>query len=373
MNTHDIFISYSRHDLKVVQPIKEELERLGFSCWMDLEGIESGTLEFSDHIIAAIDASTAMLFFLSTDSQTSEWALKEIDYALGEKKHVVLVRFNDDALVKKFRFDFKRADIVDWRKSEQREKLLGYLCRWVEENCSRTADCSSPNQAHLDSAIRNLGKDSSCHVKKNLRPVKQLVWTSVLIAIVFLIAIVLISKCVPLTKRLDLSNDVSAEVNGLDSRDFSIAAERLIGDMLASGAVDKLGGGRYVLAIGRVANRTRQDIDVDQLVKKIRIALLRSGKVVVTTVVSASGWEDDMSLVVRDLANNGLLDTGTVAHAGMAIAPELSLSGKIIERNLRITNSKQRIEYFFQLSITDINTGLAIWEGEEVIGKIGSR
>ena len=58
---------------------------------------------------------------------------------------------------------------------------------------------------------------------------------------------------------------------------------------------------------------------------------------------------------------------------GTAIAPELSLTGKIIERNLKITSSKQRIEYIFQLSLTDINTGLAFWEGEETIGKIGKR
>ena len=42
---HDIFISYSRRNLAAVKTIKEELESLGFSCWMDLEGIESGSEE----------------------------------------------------------------------------------------------------------------------------------------------------------------------------------------------------------------------------------------------------------------------------------------------------------------------------------------
>ena len=54
---HDIFISYCRRDHTAVKPIKEELEAQGFSCWMDLEGIESGAAEFSQHIIDAIDAS----------------------------------------------------------------------------------------------------------------------------------------------------------------------------------------------------------------------------------------------------------------------------------------------------------------------------
>ena len=29
---HDIFISYSRRDLAAVKPIKEEREKVGFSC-----------------------------------------------------------------------------------------------------------------------------------------------------------------------------------------------------------------------------------------------------------------------------------------------------------------------------------------------------
>ena len=128
---HDIFISYSRKNLDAVKPIKEELEALGFPCWMDLEGIESGSRRFSRHIIDAIDGSKCMLFFLSSASQSSEWALKEIDYATSEKRNVVLVRFNDDPMTKEFRFDFGRADIIDWRVKEQKEKLLRDLAKWT--------------------------------------------------------------------------------------------------------------------------------------------------------------------------------------------------------------------------------------------------
>ncbi len=194
--------------------------------------------------------------------------------------------------------------------------------------------------------------------------------TSVLLPV--LVAALAVGCATP-TQRLDLDHDTSEEVKELDSRDFGIAAEKMIADMIESGAVDKPDGSRYVLAIGRVANRTKQDIDVDQLVKKIRVALLKSRKVVVTTAVSASGAEDGMSRAVRDLANDSMFNEGTVAQQGTAIAPELSLSGKIIERNMKIDRSTQRIEYIFQLSITDIKTGLAFWEGEETIGKVGSR
>ena len=72
---HDIFISYSRRDLAAVKPIKEELERAGFSCWMDLSDIPSGEANYKKRIIPAIRASrVAFLFFLSTESQSSKYS-----------------------------------------------------------------------------------------------------------------------------------------------------------------------------------------------------------------------------------------------------------------------------------------------------------
>ena len=130
---YDIFISYSRKDKDAVLRIKDEIETLGFKCWIDLEGIESGADEFSEYIVNAIDASSSLLFFLSGDSQKSECARKEIKYAKDERKHVVVVRFNDEPLVGWFKFNFADADMIDWRRSEQRQKLLRDLRFWADE------------------------------------------------------------------------------------------------------------------------------------------------------------------------------------------------------------------------------------------------
>ena len=115
-----------------------------------------------------------------------------------------------------------------------------------------------------------------------------------------------------------------------------------------------------------------QRIDTDQLVKQIRVALLRSGKVVVTTAVGANGPEDHLAMDARELRNSEEFNQQTVASKGQMIAPEYSLSGKIIQRNVRDSKSKQAVEYYFQLSLTDIKTGLAFWEGAEVLDKSGS-
>lgn len=179
--------------------------------------------------------------------------------------------------------------------------------------------------------------------------------------------------CQTRTTNIDMNDDQGRAVMGLDYRDFRAAGTEAVQDMLLSGAVEKTGGGRYVLAVSRIINDTMQKIDTDQLVKQIRVELARSGKVVVTTAVGANGPEDALALQVRELRGSEEFNQNTVVAKGQMIAPELSLSGKIIQRNIPISKSKQRVEYYFQLSLTDIATGLAFWEGETVLGKQGSR
>lgn len=173
-------------------------------------------------------------------------------------------------------------------------------------------------------------------------------------------------------ENIDMDNDRAGAVMGLDYRDFQTAAGDAVSSMLLSGAVDKRSGGRYVLAISRIINDTMQRIDTDQLVKKIRVELLKSGKVVVTTAINAYGAEDYMSYDTRQLRKSKEFNQRTVAKKGQMIAPELSLSGKIIQRNIRMSHNKQQVEYYFQLTLTDITSGLALWEDEKVIGKRGS-
>lgn len=127
-----IFISYSRRDLDVVNPIKEELESNGFSCWMDLDGIESGDESFARIIVPALDNCMVVLFFISANSQNSDWVAKELGYAKRHEKRVVPLRFNDDALVGEFDFNFGGANIIDWRKREQKWKLLRDLRIWAD-------------------------------------------------------------------------------------------------------------------------------------------------------------------------------------------------------------------------------------------------
>ena len=195
---------------------------------------------------------------------------------------------------------------------------------------------------------------------------------SKLLFISFLTSLLLLSGCQTNVTRVDTRNDEGAQTMGLDYRDFEEAAASRVSSMISSGAVNHTNGGRYILAISSILNDTMQRIDTDQLVKKIRIELLRSGKVVVTTAVGIHGAEDQMAYAARELRGNKEFDQSRVARKGNLKAPDLSLSGKILQRNNTLGSGETQADYYFQLTLTDINTGLALWEDESVIGKRGS-
>ena len=187
----------------------------------------------------------------------------------------------------------------------------------------------------------------------------------------------LLAGCASTTKVVDTSNQTAVAgmkaVMGLEYRDFEKAAMDAVNDMLESGAVNKPDGGRYVLTVSRITNDTMQRIDTDQLVKKIRTQLLKSGKVVVSTAIGLNGAEDPMIMKARQLRQSKEVNQANVAGSGKIVAPDLSLSGKIMQKNIPLGRNKNRVEYYVQLTLSDIESGLAFWEGETPIIKEGGK
>ena len=186
----------------------------------------------------------------------------------------------------------------------------------------------------------------------------------------------ILAGCTPETKNIDVINDEGKPVMGLDYRDFDQAASQMIQSLLSSETLTKPGGGRYVVATGRVINDTMQRIDTAQLMAKIEQDLLNSGKVVMTSAVGGqTATSDSLIYDVRDIRDSDHADEfnpDTLQAKGQLIAPELSVSGKIIQRNIRYDNDRQQVEYYFQLQLTDLTTGLRFWQNEAIIGKRGS-
>ncbi|ARJ56301.1 penicillin-binding protein activator LpoB [Campylobacter cuniculorum] len=160
---------------------------------------------------------------------------------------------------------------------------------------------------------------------------------------------------------------------GLDREDFEKTAEIMVESMLKSPAFSNIPSGqRKVIAIGRIINDTPQRIDTDKLISKITIALRKSGKFILTTAVAAGGARDEMSEAVRELRDNEEFNQNTIAQTGTLVAPDFSLSGKIRQDNVKLENGDIQAEYFFYLSVTDLTSGLAYWEDERTIDKVGT-
>jgi uncharacterized protein (TIGR02722 family) len=189
-------------------------------------------------------------------------------------------------------------------------------------------------------------------------------------AVVISVGFAVLAGCAAPARYIDPAADDGPVAMTMDYRDFEKAATDAVEDMLASGAVTNPDGSRYIMVVSRITNDTMQRIDTDQLTKKIRVALLRSGKVVTTTAVGLNGPEDQMTQKARELRNSDEFDQSGVQKKGTLKAPDLSLSGKILQRNHKV-GDEQQVEYYIQLSLTDLTSGLAIWEGETPIIKRG--
>jgi penicillin-binding protein activator len=141
----------------------------------------------------------------------------------------------------------------------------------------------------------------------------------------------------------------------INIQDFSAAADTMINSLLASGVIDKAPTAPAVMGISRIVNSTTKQLDTDMLVKKIRVALNQSGKVLTSTTVGLGEAEDPLAKQLQE---------------GSA-KPYFTLSGKIIEQRAKVGDTKQ-VAYVFQLSLTDPR-GLAVWENEKQIVKQGQR
>ena len=176
---------------------------------------------------------------------------------------------------------------------------------------------------------------------------------------------------------LDNSKEVAEMQNvmELEYRDWTATAEKMTNSMLASGAFARIKN--PVIAIGEIQNDTMQRFDTDILIKKIRKTLVNSGRAQVTTGFrNNKSAEDETTHAVRNTRGNTEYDASTIAGTGTLVAPNMSLSGKMIQRNLKLQSGwfssvDTRVEYYLQLTLSDVKTGLSVWEDEQPIVKEG--
>lgn len=157
------------------------------------------------------------------------------------------------------------------------------------------------------------------------------------------------------------------DASRIDVQDWAQAADQLVLSLLESEVFEKTPADPDILVIGRFVNDTTQQIDTDNLIKKIRVGLNGSGKALTTTAMAHGGKVEDETAV--EAAEYSAYLQGEEAEIKL---PTLSITGKLLEDRVKVKKTYQST-FTFQLTLTQIKTGLALWEDEVQITKQGKK
>jgi len=87
LTSYDVFISYARTDTERVKPLCDELRRLGFRVFLDVQSIDPGE-KWKRRLEHAIHASRALVLCWSQHARESEYVIFEYSRAQALRKPV---------------------------------------------------------------------------------------------------------------------------------------------------------------------------------------------------------------------------------------------------------------------------------------------
>ncbi len=165
----------------------------------------------------------------------------------------------------------------------------------------------------------------------------------------------------------DGSEEGLVNLDKINSQDFTRAANKLLQDLYTSGALVKAPAQPAVLHVGRIRNDTQSYFDVDLLLQSMKRDLISSNRVKISTTEGPGGiGADEYAKDVRKKLE--LTDDPKVNRP----RPYFSLSGKIIEETSRVEKVTQK-DFYFLLTLTELDSGTGVWFGRELITKQGRR
>ena len=189
-------------------------------------------------------------------------------------------------------------------------------------------------------------------------------------ALYMMCAIVALTTTACSTGTQVISRDESSEyvTATLSDNDFEFAAKEMLDDMLAYElSSPKPNGQPYVMMISDIKNDTMQRINTDDLTDYIKKELRRSGTVKTTSAFGADRSEN--IALSRELVGSSLVDQSTVQKNNTVKAFDLTLEGRISQKNSTVGNKKM-IEYIFSLNLIDMRDGTELWSDKKVITKL---
>ena len=161
-------------------------------------------------------------------------------------------------------------------------------------------------------------------------------------------------------------------VSAVDPAEWKRVAGEAAQSLVASGALQRTDGMEPVVMIGRIRNYTLLHLETGLLTNQMRQAILVSGQAKVTSATGYGGNLDRAVRRIRGLENDDLFNQATVVKRGTVVAPNFSLAGMIIQQNT-VSGRTEESYYMFHLTLTDLKTGIAVWEKNVDFAKQATR
>lgn len=143
----------------------------------------------------------------------------------------------------------------------------------------------------------------------------------------------------------------------LSEKDYKKIISKLIDKFKKTDTI--LNKDEIILSISEITSDSRL-VEKELFLKKLRTAFVQTDKVKIATYT-----EDETVMDTRELRKSEEVDQKTVAQKNSLLAPNMALKSEIIVRE----DDDDDVEYFFYLTLTDIETGLIVIELEESIKK----
>ena len=186
------------------------------------------------------------------------------------------------------------------------------------------------------------------------------------------LALLALTGCESTPRNVNNQRDRGHAVMALDYRDFATAADEMVQDLIKSRRLLNPNGPPFVMAASVITNDTMQRIDTDQLMVKVQQDLTNSGQVRMTATTGFGSNIDPLIRQARQDRNDPETNQSTIAGQGTLISPDLSISGKIFQRDVRYDSRTTQVEYYFQLQVANMRTGIIEWIKEVNLNKRGS-
>ena len=163
---------------------------------------------------------------------------------------------------------------------------------------------------------------------------------------------VLMTGCATPTRYVPPCGTVAA-VGGFSQDDIDYTVSQAVQSMLAQGRLRSEDGSRKVVVVENVVDDTlsrgaQSDALAEALGLSLRENLTNSGKILV-------------------------FNKSVAQYATVRVDPQLTLHGRLTQRNLRQDNGDIQVEYSLNLQLVDLATGLEFWQKRIPLRKIADR